>query len=231
MRPVNYEHDCKECHPLWVRLAGEMKGDALQKAAEEFAKEPAPHRAPREVRADLRDRLLGLVNKYKPEPTAAAGDLLAPLEPREGTGARQTWQPSERERAEAEKLAFVVAQMGPVEKTLFSPGGRCAYCHGAAAPGPDGLPDYRQARPKAPAAGGRFAHEAHRMLQCDQCHAVANSGKLGDPALMPQVATCAECHNPSAGARSDCVECHQYHQYGPGGKAHKGLTIPQALGK
>jgi hypothetical protein len=231
MRPVNFEQHCSACHPLWVRLAGEMKGDALQKAAEEFAKEPAPHRAPREVRADLRDRLLGLVNKYKPEPTAAAGDLLAPLEPREGTGARQTWQPSERERAEAEKLAFVVAQMGPVEKTLFSPGGRCAYCHGAPAAGPDGLPDYRQARPKAPAAGGRFAHEAHRMLQCDQCHAVANSGKLGDPALMPQVATCAECHNPSAGARSDCVECHQYHQYGPGGKAHKGLTIPQALGK
>jgi hypothetical protein len=230
MRPVNFERDCKECHPLWVGLEGEMKGP-LAKAAREFADVPAPHRAPREVRAELRDRLLGLVSKYEPAPAAAAPDLQAPLGPGQGGGARQVWEPSEGQRDMAKKLAFVVAQMGPVERTLLGPGGRCASCHGAPKPGPDGLPDFPTVRDKAPPAGGRFVHETHRMLACEQCHDVATSSTLGKPAPMPKVAKCAECHNPSAGARSDCVECHGYHKYGPGGKAHQGWTIPQALGK
>ncbi len=230
MRPVNFERHCAECHPLWVRLAGQMQG-ALEKAGEEFAQLSAPHRPPREVRAALRDRLLELVNKYAPAPAAAPENLLAPVGPGEGTSARQVWQPSRQQRAEAEKLAFVVAQMPSVERTLLGPGGRCAYCHGAPTPGPDGLPDFPRLTPKAPPPDGRFAHESHRMLACTECHAAPASGKLGDPALMPKVESCARCHNPRAGARSDCVECHTYHRYADGRKNHKGLTIQEALGK
>jgi hypothetical protein len=229
MRPVNYERNCKECHPLSVQLAGEMKDAALQKAADAFAKDPAPHVEPRAVRAALRDRLLGLVRQYKPVPGEVKDAYPDRLGPRPPSPALQPWQPSDRERAEAEQLVFVLREMPHVDSLLFKRGGGCAYCHGEPTPGPDGLPDYPP-KPVAAAAptDGRFAHESHRMLACTECHPAPGSHKLGDPIQMPRVETCARCHNPSVGARSDCVECHKYH---PNKGGHKGLTISDALRK
>jgi hypothetical protein len=228
MRPVNYETNCKECHPLWVRLEGEMTDAGLRKAADAFAKEPAPHLAPREVRAALRDRLLGLVRQYAPVPGEARDEYPERLGPHSPSPARQPWQPSGRERAEAEQLVFVLRQMPHVDSLLFTKGGGCAYCHGEPTRGPDGLPDYpRKAVAPAAPTDGRFDHESHRLLACTDCHPAPDSGKLSD-ALLPKVETCARCHNPRAGARSDCVECHRYHPHKGG---HKELTINEALGK
>jgi len=28
---------------------------------------------------------------------------------------------------------------------------------------------------------------------------------------MPAIGTCRDCHKPTGGARSGCVECHRYH--------------------
>jgi hypothetical protein len=228
MRPVNYEQNCKECHPLSMRLEGEMTDARLREAADAFAREPAPHLPPREVRGVLRDRLIGLINKYGPVPGEAKDEYPERLGPHAPSPARQPWQPSGRERARAEQLVFVLRQIDHVDSLLFKKGGGCAYCHGEPSPGPDGLPDY-QRQPAAPAAptDGCFDHAAHRLLACAECHPAPGSGKLGD-ALMPTVETCARCHNPRAGARSDCVECHRYH---PTRGGHKDLSINQALGK
>jgi hypothetical protein len=230
MRPVNYEKTCKDCHPLSVQLAGEIKDAALQKAADAFAKDPAPHLPPPEVRAVLRDRLLGLVRKFAPVPGEAVDEYPDRLGPHRLSPARQPWQPSGQERARAERLVFVLDQMPHVETLLFKRSGGCVHCHGEPTPGPDGLPDYPRKAVVAPPAptDGRFDHQAHRLLACTECHPARGSKKLGDPVQMPRVETCARCHNPGAGARSDCVECHKYH---PNKGSHKDLSIDQALGK
>jgi hypothetical protein len=228
MRPVDFETNCKECHPLSVRLEGEMTDAALRKAADAFAEQPAPHLPPREVRGALRDRLLGLVHKYKPVPGEGQDVYPDRLGPHAPLPARQPWQPSKPEKVEAEQLLFVLRQMPHVDALLFKRGGGCFYCHGEPSPGPDGLPDYPPKPVPAPApTDGRFNHESHRLLACTECHPAPGSGKLSD-ALLPKVETCARCHNPRAGARSDCVECHKYH---PDKGGHKGLTISEALGK
>jgi len=65
-----------------------------------------------------------------------------------------------------------------------------------------------------------FAHKPHRMLQCTECHfATVNGNKIEvkdstttEHLLVAGVATCQRCHHPgSNSARSDCVECHNFH--------------------
>jgi hypothetical protein len=206
----------------------------MERAAEEFARQPAPHRPPREVRAALLSRLLALITPQSaPAPAEGGEDLQAPLGPRSEWPGRQPWQMSGKERSEAGRLAFVVRQMPHVEDLLFDKPGGCGYCHGQPTRGPDGLPEF--AKPDVPnrwLPHARFGHESHRMLKCEECHEGARQSSQTSDVLIPDMQKCAECHNHRVGARSDCVECHGYHQYGPGGhKAQKDLTIPQALGK
>jgi hypothetical protein len=74
----------------------------------------------------------------------------------------------------------------------------------------------------------RFDHASHRDMQCGECHAneraaegfqgVEWSAATAD-VLMPSIGVCRECHSqrpthPVVGsARSDCVECHRYHDH------------------
>lgn len=78
----------------------------------------------------------------------------------------------------------------------------------------------------------RFHHDAHRNMQCLECHSrldtspksvfakasVLESTSTGD-VLMPSIMVCRQCHTaesqaPSGrrSARADCIECHDYHQ-------------------
>ena len=61
----------------------------------------------------------------------------------------------------------------------------------------------------------KFSHESHRLLDCQSCHnGAAESTKTSD-VLMPSIDACKQCHNrTTAGVRSDCLECHQYHDRG-----------------
>ncbi len=84
-----------------------------------------------------------------------------------------------------------------------------------------------------------FHHEAHRLLGCTACHADVLQSKSTGDVLIPSIVVCRACHseNPAQwvdglpaekvrnedhslkrllsksmhGARSDCVECHRYH--------------------
>jgi predicted CXXCH cytochrome family protein len=101
----------------------------------------------------------------------------------------------------------------------------CAVCHEverlpgpglAGSPGAD-LPQWRIAavipqHPFMPQA--RFTHTAHDMLDCQSCHAAAQS-KAASDVLMPGIAGCRDCHagaSPSASkVTSDCGLCHGFH--------------------
>lgn len=77
----------------------------------------------------------------------------------------------------------------------------------------------------------KFSHESHRLLDCQSCHAgAAESIKTAD-VLMPGIDACKQCHNrKTVGVRSDCLECHQYHDRGaePTG-LHGRLKVEEVL--
>jgi hypothetical protein len=83
----------------------------------------------------------------------------------------------------------------------------------------------------------RFSHESHRLLTCVQCHQTPD-GKPADEStktadvLMPNKAICVTCHNRSTtGVRSDCLECHLYHDRAAEPRGlHGRMTVDEAMG-
>jgi predicted CXXCH cytochrome family protein len=147
----------------------------------------------------------------------------------------QQWTWAGRELREMEKVLFFNSQLPEAERGLFHLAGGCAYCHlekkRAGPPRAIGdLPEYLKTDIRErwlPHA--RFGHDSHRMLGCTQCHDAEKSSQTAD-VLMPRMETCARCHNPKVGVRSDCAECHRYHNRGYGYQPHKDWTIDEGLG-
>src|SRR5205823_15024000 len=78
----------------------------------------------------------------------------------------------------------------------------------------------------------RFSHESHRMLDCQGCHTGAAASTQTADVLMPTIDTCRQCHNrTTVGVRSDCLECHIYHDRGAEPRGlHGRMTVEDALG-
>jgi hypothetical protein len=77
-----------------------------------------------------------------------------------------------------------------------------------------------------------FKHDSHRMLDCAQCHPPAAGKASARPAAdreLPGIKTCLGCHDAHGRrARSDCVECHLYHDPARRANFRGGLTIEEA---
>jgi hypothetical protein len=221
MVPVTYEQSCKTCHPLSVQLAGKPPAGPAQEAAELFRREPAPHRTPAEVRAQLLGRLESLQERH-PQVTAVRPDTVPRPFP---------WQkPLDAEGGQHDDWAE--AQLRAVERVLFDGAGGCRYCHipadRPAAVRPGRLPEYLPTQmPTVWFTSARFDHRSHRMLGCAECHPAAESSRTTD-VLLPHIDTCKRCHGTQAGLRSDCVECHRYHNRNEE-RAGPGLRIDEAL--
>ncbi len=202
MQPLNYEKHCAECHRLGVSLNGDWKAKSLQDAVDAFGRDPAPHAEPAIVRAVLRDRLTHFVLRHPqvldPKSKPEAGRSFPGRGPQSVT--EKEWQ-------------WVFEHLQSAEASLFKNGGKCAYCHGDAVnwSGADGLPQFDPPQVRERWLGhARFSHDRHRMLNCRECHDAQASKDTAD-LLLPSIGSCQQCHNPKAGARSDCAECHKYH--------------------
>jgi hypothetical protein len=60
---------------------------------------------------------------------------------------------------------------------------------------------------------GWFDHAAHDTEKCTRCHAAPTSNKASD-VLLPNIASCRECHGGEAAHKevpSSCAMCHDYH--------------------
>jgi len=58
----------------------------------------------------------------------------------------------------------------------------------------------------------RFDHSSHQLVDCASCHTRATTSQDSGELLLPDVATCGQCHRPgSQTAESRCFECHTYH--------------------
>ena len=213
MKPINYERHCRECHPLSVQLAGEWADARARDLACDFSKTPAPHPGPTEtaemVRAALRARLSDFILRHGK--TILGGQ--APDEPARPIPGSPGPPPLAREQWD-----WVNRQLPQIERALFDGPGGCLYCHSkqpGAPDNPEAPPSYQLSSiPSRWYNHSVFRHDSHRMLACEQCHADARASTEARQVLLPRIETCRQCHNPQAGARSDCVECHLYHDRG-----------------
>jgi predicted CXXCH cytochrome family protein len=124
--------------------------------------------------------------------------------------------------------SWVSTQLGTIEPGLLKQ--RCEYCHTLKREG-DALPEV--AAPAIPARWlphAQFDHGAHRPIGCGECHKAAASTETKD-VLMPSIATCRDCHQPRAGARTGCVECHRYHDKAQERSPDGPFKVRQLLGK
>lgn len=220
MKPVQYERHCASCHPLSVGVAVGGAGGQLRQDADAFLREPAPHRAPAVVRAVLRDRYLQFARSH---PAVVRGDPLE-LSERPLPGER----PGGRGQSETE---WAEGQLRRAERALFSGGAGCAFCHQSKGAGKDRLPEYAVTALRTRwLPHSHFSHDSHRLLGCAECHAAATSDRAAD-VLMPRIESCQLCHNPRAGARTDCVLCHRYHPRAAERPFGGTMTVGEVLGE
>jgi hypothetical protein len=61
----------------------------------------------------------------------------------------------------------------------------------------------------------RFDHDAHRDMDCTQCHGEALASTLTTDVLLPRIDACVRCHHApddrGKGATVNCVSCHAFH--------------------
>jgi hypothetical protein len=199
MLPVRYEAQCAACHPLTVeRTNPEDKGSGL------FA---VPHGLQPKA---IHDYLEG---HYLTEYLKGNTKLFErPVAVRPFPG---KLPPEETEQAGK----VVKEKVSAAKKVLYSKN-TCLECHHG---DPDtGVPETIVA-PGVPDVWFKhagFDHSAHRAVSCQECHAQAypradKASTTSADVLIPGRDSCLLCHTPAAtasgGARSDCVECHRYH--------------------
>jgi hypothetical protein len=212
MEPIRYEAHCARCHPLTVQISGDLRDPQARAAAERFQREPAPHQEPSVVRAVLRERLLDFVQQ---NPVLSDEMSPQPQRPLPGRGPRPVSEAQARwvkgQLGAAEQWLFVNRQLPGTERGLVA--GTCRLCHVEAAQAKEGA--FELLPTKVPGrwfSHSVFRHDSHRMLDCLACHAGAARSRLTTDVLMPSIESCRQCHQPGGGARSDCAECHTYHQ-------------------
>ena len=64
--------------------------------------------------------------------------------------------------------------------------------------------------------GGMFNHAKHTQIACQDCHDAERSSTAKD-VLLPDIASCQECHRGETAGRkvpSTCITCHEFHRPG-----------------
>ena len=101
-------------------------------------------------------------------------------------------------------------------RAVFSPGGACYDCHQVLQPSQTGTGTYGVVPvhlTRRYLSKGWFDHAAHDTEKCTRCHAAPVSSKSSD-LLLPDIASCRECHGGESARKavpSACAMCHDYH--------------------
>jgi predicted CXXCH cytochrome family protein len=203
MRPIKFDRDCSGCHRMIFNAAG--------------IERDLPHAAEDEVARIVRDYFIsaalegGVENERAPEPVKRKRKRRIAGQ---NTNESRVEALTDNDRAIAIEWAKNEAtlQMDAIFGTRL-----CGTCHEARkSPDETGVDRWRvmpallqrQWMPKA-----RFDHDPHRVMDCTNCHNAPESLKSSD-VLMPGIDTCQACHQGEGeidGARSECVDCHEYH--------------------
>ncbi len=129
------------------------------------------------------------------------------------------------------------------EEFYTNSGTGCRKCHGTSAKDvealkkdlPEVLPTGVRRGPAGEEGASRrwfahsiFNHEAHRAMNCQACHARADSSWLTSDVLLPSMKACLPCHGAGGRAPSTCATCHLYHDRG---RAKEGKFRPENVTK
>jgi len=189
MQPIDHEQHCSRCH-----------SNSLTFDSERFADQSAPHREPEIVRAVMRERYTVFIRKH-PQTVA---DGARPTQERRVPG-RTTNGPETKAEWD-----WVNQRLDEADRVVFQGAGGCRYCHTVES-SESGWQITKPSIPNRWLLHSQFRHDSHRMMDCIQCHADALASTQTSDVLLPRIESCRKCHGPNDGARSDCVECHQYH--------------------
>ena len=233
MKPINYEKHCGACHPLSF--------DNSQANADGTAA-TVPHATSAIVRGFLTDLYANRLIKKRSPPLRRripgrpvterlTADELAALKQAVGGAETNLLQNPQQQQVSYNEAVNAARE---AQNVVFAPGG-CRYCHSITPQSGEGS-IWQIVPPNIPdrwLPHSKFRHDSHRMLGCIECHKkfsisgssnVDTSDSTGD-VLIPKISLCRECHTKNAistssstsaryiGARTDCVECHNYHQH------------------
>jgi predicted CXXCH cytochrome family protein len=200
-QPSTMENNCVMCHSLAVeRIEGTVR--------------TLRHGSPEQVVADLRG-FYRAGGPQRPAELAAAG--------------RQRPGDVAQIRAAvqfAQARAGIGSRSDRAIRAVFSQGGACFDCHEVSSgAGPANYVIRPVAFPSRYMEHGWFDHRAHQIVQrpgqprvsgsqaCATCHAAPRSTDATD-LLLPNVASCRDCHGGEQTRRpvpSTCAMCHDYH--------------------
>jgi len=200
-QPVNYQGQCRACHPLTY----DPRAPGLE----------APHGVePGEVSIFIRRAYASQILSDDPR-------LLDDFRPKVSLPGK-----APREIAARKKLDDAVAS---AEQFMFSEGkNNCKECHEYAGGIDRGVVPARIEPTNVPEvwySHATFDHTAHRAWSCRECHAGAEASTTRADVIVPGMDNCVKCHIParsdsgwssrSAGttgvASANCTECHRYH--------------------
>ncbi len=221
MTPVSFEDDCAGCHKMTFNAAGTER--------------ELPHAKEDEVARIVTDYFIsaalegGVTTESAPEVVKRKRRRIAG----ENTAAVREAQLSDSDRGVAIEWAKqeAVQQMDTIFGTRL-----CGTCHEARKFDDQTGTGRWQVMPAIlqrhwmPRA--HFNHEPHKVMDCTTCHDAPESTRASD-VLMPGIKLCQGCHQGQGkedGARSECVDCHDFHIPGrtPMSPVHAGIFQARA---
>jgi len=200
MQPISFEKHCQACHSLQF----DPRNPDIQ----------IPHGSATAVRAFLtglpsayadKGRRLGIRDEARLR--AYVAEQLGAL--------RQDVRSGEDL---AQKVFHNEGQRGPVARIEGMPDeGRaryagCAYCHQVTGTTPGQAEVTPPVTPDRWLSRSRFDHAKHIEMDCAACHQVTQSRETSD-ILMPEQASCLQCHSSKGGVVASCQTCHGYHAH------------------
>jgi nitrate/TMAO reductase-like tetraheme cytochrome c subunit len=215
--PVNYEIHCAACHPLTFDPA--VKGKDGQPLG-------VPHHLQPEQVKDFvwgayAEALGGKTLDQRVADALKAGPKPSRPLPGKLTEAEQAARDAVGKDAVLAEDFLFKADVKRADGYLTSGKSACGECHVY-----DTVDGVKKIGPlmvnEVWLAHAKFSHVSHRAYDCRGCHpdayATLADGKPNATAsvdhkdvLIKGVGTCRLCHSTAAGVRSDCTECHFYH--------------------
>ena len=211
MQPINFANNCQECHAI-----------KIDPTLKDFV---VPHPAGGSGVNSVRNFLLTLPAQYANYATQVANKTTSTEVNAFVAQHMKMIQQRVRNGENLENEVFLSDKKHiyyngtlapPSLETPLFPG--CAECHEVT---PARLGEPKITPPIIPDrwyVHAKFNHAAHATVaSCESCHSQARTSEKTSDILLPDRASCVECHSPSpkGGVVSTCTTCHDYHNEMP----------------
>jgi hypothetical protein len=229
MQPINFEQHCHQCHKLWFDGDNEVPHATPEVVRGHLTDyfTLAIHEDPSRFKLDRQDRSPPGRQQRPRLTTAEAETVKSSVSQIEAALKGAVSDAEEAVRRRENGVRSGCAKCHTMEEKAQKTGMTWAIT-------PTQIPSRWQ--PHAV-----FSHQSHQLLNCAECHGLSDQAANAQQAHLPQpgvfqshssgdvllpgVALCQKCHSATPeqpagsvgarlfGARTDCVECHNYHDH------------------